>query len=60
MTEHEKLTGFKTVEEAMAYDKGREDEQKVIFEWIKNWDFSTNSNAGQLLMDKFKEYENNI
>lgn len=47
------VTGFDTIEEHVAYMKGRHDEQEVVLSKIKNWDGSTNSRAGQLLHDKF-------
>ena len=38
-----------------AYDRARCDEEKVILEWIKNWDGNTNSAMGELLGEKAKE-----
>lgn len=49
--EHKKITGFNTPEESIAYDKGREDEETVLINWIINWDGSTNSRLGQILYD---------
>lgn len=56
--EHYKITGFNTPDEWRAYEKGRMDEQGVIFDWIKKWDGSTNSSAGKILSDKFAERTN--
>lgn len=53
--EHQKITGHNTITESEKYDKGRDDEQEVVMEWIKNWDGSTNSALGTLLMKKLKE-----
>lgn len=47
-------TGFDTNAEFSAYQKGREDEQEVVFKWIENWDGSTNSAMGDLLSKKCK------
>lgn len=56
--EHEKITGWKTIAEAHAYDTGREHEQTVIMEWIEKWDGSINSGMGDLLRRKVKELYN--
>lgn len=49
------ITGWNTPEEWCAYEKGRQDEADVIEEWIKNWDGTTNSAIGSLLIEKFKQ-----
>ena len=51
------ITGFKTPSELAAYEKGREHEQKVIMEWIRKWDGSTNSEMGSLLKEKLEPKE---
>ena len=53
--EMKEITGFDTIQEHQAYDKGREHEQIVLKAFIKRWDGSTNSELGQLLSDKAKE-----
>jgi hypothetical protein len=55
---HKKITGFRTMAEWMAYEKGREHESNVTANWIKSWDFKTNSIMGQILHDKFEEFKN--
>jgi len=59
-TEFKKVTGWDTREEWKAYEEGREDEQEVICEWIKNWDGSTNSQLGQILFSKMKEIKDKL
>ncbi len=54
-SQHKQITGWNTMEEYMAYDKGREDEHKVLCKWIEKWDGKTNSVMGQLLHDKMDE-----
>lgn len=49
------VTGHDSPKEMMAYEKGREDEQQVIIEWIEKWDVSNNSVMGALLKKKFNE-----
>jgi hypothetical protein len=51
-SEYKALTGWNTFEENYAYDKGREDEQKVAIAWIEDWDGSTNSVMGRALFNK--------
>lgn len=46
---HKEITGWDTPEERAAYDKGREDEEKVIIKFITKWDGKTNSGMGELL-----------
>lgn len=53
--EYKKMTGHSNIHEHIVYDKGREDEQTVILDWIKKWDGSTNSTLGQLLDTKMRE-----
>lgn len=50
------VTGFHTWAEYDAYTKGRDDQETVTLGWIKKYNFTTNSQMGQLLMDKIKEY----
>lgn len=56
---HEEITGHKTLIEMEAYDKGRDDEQTTITNWIEDWDGSSNSGFGQLLKQKYKEFSIN-
>jgi hypothetical protein len=58
--EFEKHTGFLTHEEFAAYEKGREDEEKTITDWIEKWDGSTNSAMGDLLIKKFTQIKNKL
>ena len=51
---HHEQTGFYTLAEWSAYELGREHEQRVIIQFIKDWDGNTNSAAGQILNDKLK------
>lgn len=53
--DHKNITGQPTVVASEHYDKGREDEQEVVTKWIEDWDGSTNSVMGALLMKKLKE-----
>lgn len=50
--------GFATDAEWFAYEQGRADEQKVILAFIKKCDGDVNSNAGQILHDKYLELKN--
>lgn len=54
-TDFKQVTGHDSPKEMMAYEKGREDEQQVIIEWIEKWDGSSNSVMGALLKKKFDE-----
>jgi hypothetical protein len=54
------VTGHNSPKEMIAYEKGREDEQKVISEWIEQWDGSSNSVMGALLKKKFDEKKDNV
>lgn len=54
------VTGHDSSKEMIAYEKGREDEQQVITEWIEKWDGSTNSGMGELLNKKFNERKDNV
>lgn len=51
--EVKKHTGHNSAEEWIAYDKGREDEQKVLMDFIGKWDGQTNSAMGTQLMITF-------
>lgn len=55
--ENMKITGFKTVEEFVAYEKGYNDHKKLTEEFIKNWKGSTNSFLGKLLMSKINQFK---
>jgi hypothetical protein len=46
------ITGWETEAEERAYLKGRDDEERVLIDFIKNWNGNTNSHMGQLLHDK--------
>jgi len=52
--DHKAITGFNTPEEYAAYEKGREDEEKVFEKFVQNWDGNTNSHFGQSLQDAMK------
>ena len=52
---YKSVTGFNTPEEWNAYEKGKEDEEKIIIEWIKKWRGGINSSLGVLLHNKFNE-----
>ena len=52
------VTGHDSPKEMMAYEKGREDEQKVCADWIEKWDGKSNSVMGALLKKKFDELNN--
>ncbi len=54
--ENMKITGFKTVEEFVAYEKGYYDCQKVIMDFLNKWDFSTKTAFGKAFMKKYQEY----
>lgn len=56
--ENMKITGFKTVEEFVAYEKGYYDCQKVMIDFLDNWDFSQKTPFGKNLMKKYEEYKN--
>lgn len=50
---HKDITGFQTPAELTAYEKGRNDEEKVMVKFIGDWQPNeTNSVIGQLLADK--------
>lgn len=51
------VTGHDSPKEMMAYEKGREDEQQVIIEWIEKWDGSSNSVMGATLKKVLKKFE---
>jgi len=53
----QKVTGFNSHEEMSAYENGRQDEESVICDWIKKWDGSTNSVLGEILKNKFIEWQ---
>lgn len=55
--EYKKITGFDTPAERKAYEEGREDEAKVIFDFIRKWDGKTNSGLGEMLDDKFRDWQ---
>lgn len=48
------ITGFNTSNEAVAYEKGRHDEQSVTMDFILNWKGSTNSAMGTVLATAYK------
>src|SRR6185312_3283038 len=50
-----KITGHDSPKEMAAYEKGREDEQEVIMQWIEKWDGSGNSVMGALLKKVFEK-----
>ena len=53
MKGHKEITGFQTPSELAAYEKGRNDEEKVMVKFIGDWQPNeTNSVIGQLLADK--------
>lgn len=52
--------GFETIDEVIAYEEGRAAEESVFLKWIEEWDGSTNSGLGQLLMNKFIELKDKI
>jgi len=49
------VTGHDSPKEMAAYEKGREDEQQVIIEWIEKWDGSGNSVMGTTLKKVFEK-----
>lgn len=51
--------GFDTDAEWFAYQDGRADEEKVMYNWLVGWDGNDQSPMGQLLINKFKELELN-
>jgi hypothetical protein len=57
--EHRKITGFDTLEEFIAYEKGYWDCQEVMIKFIENWDGNTNSSLGQILYNLCLEKELN-
>jgi hypothetical protein len=54
--ENKEITGFWTVAEWAAYDQGREHGELIYYNFIKNWDGSTNSGMGQILNDLIVKY----
>jgi len=54
--ESEDVDDFKQVT-GFNYEKGREDEEKVIMEAIKNWEGKTNSHFGQAMKDTFEKWQ---
>jgi hypothetical protein len=52
MKGYKEITGFETPAELLAYEKGREHEEKTIVKFIQDWKGETNSVIGQLLADK--------
>jgi hypothetical protein len=52
MKGYKEITGFETPAELLAYEKGREHEEKTIVKFIQDWKGETNSGLGQLLADK--------
>lgn len=57
LTEYRKITGFNTPEERKAYEEGRDDEQKVLIDFIRNWKGATNSGLGEILYNKFIDWQ---
>lgn len=53
--EMKKITGHDTLAEWAAYDLGREHMERVMIQFVEEWDGSTNSHFGELLMKKTKE-----
>jgi hypothetical protein len=53
--QYKSVTGFNTPEEWAAYEKGREDEMKVVIAWINKWKGEINSEMGTILHNKFNE-----
>jgi hypothetical protein len=51
------ITGFNTMAEYEAYNKGRADEEKVILKFIEEWNGETNSEMGSLLASKLPARE---
>lgn len=50
-----KITGFNNPEEQAAYNKGYEDAEDLMVQYITNYNGYTNSSFGQLIHDKVKE-----
>lgn len=42
-------------EKVVIYEKGREHESTTTLKWIKEWDGSTNSGMGQILLEKYNQ-----
>ena len=58
MKGHKEITGFQTPSELAAYEKGRNDEEKVMVKFIGDWQPNeTNSVLGQLLADKITKLQ---
>lgn len=53
-SDYKEITGFDTIAEHAAYNKGREHEQMATLNFIEKWDGSTNSALGELLLKKLK------
>lgn len=57
MDTSKKPHGFNTDEEWIAYEQGKEHQERLLIEFIENWNFSTNSRLSKVLFDKFNEVE---
>ncbi len=53
------ITGFDSMKELASYERGREHESATTLKWIEDWDGTTNSGMGQILMDKYNQLFNN-
>ena len=47
--DYKEITGFNNPEELSAYEKGREDEHKVLTKFIKEWNGSKKANFAEIL-----------
>jgi hypothetical protein len=52
--QHFDITGFRTLAEMAAYEKGQEHREAVLIGFMKEWDCSTNSVFGKMLHDFIK------
>lgn len=50
-----KDTGHDSMEEWVAYDKGREDEQKAFLDWIQTWDGTAGGAIGRAITIRMTE-----
>jgi hypothetical protein len=55
--QHFEITGFRTLAEMAAYEKGQEHREAVLIGFIKEWDGSTNSIFGKILHDFIQSHK---
>lgn len=58
--EFKRITGWDTVEEWGSFQDGQEAQDKVIEEWIQEWDGKRNSRMGEVLYNKFMELKDKL